>query len=602
MLGWKILGVAVAVIIVAAVAAGSLMYFRLVPIPGPLLALLAGAREPEYSARFYPPDTMAYGWITLVPGEGQIADMQDIWGRLNEYPGFEDFVEEAKIDFRDETGIDFDEEVLPWVGPEISGGVIDYDPGAETIRAAVTVGVRDKDAAKNFLDKWIQYMEDQTNADFETHSHAGVTIFEDESAYQAYSVSGYWLVYATDTTTLISILDRINGDNENSLASTEIFAQARAALPEKRFHSGYVNYHAALDSIGEEDQFFAPAIPGVIGPAAFAEHAPEWVAISGSWVERGLVVEMVSPTVSDLGLNVPDLADLAAILPKDTFGFMAASFDPDVDNWRKVLSEYYLRDVLPDAAMIEEINESLEGMTPDGGPALSADATLSDALDLGFSLAKQFTGIDLEKDFFGHLDGNLIVGVRDFDFRGVAADPTGNPVDVTVMLSYNQGGGEPLADTMADVADLLTNFVGLMPEGIDVGAENDAEVFDLNQFSDLAGGRIGYRPGYVLHDGYLTIGSTEDALTTTVELQNGGGDGLVSDDEFNRALSHLPPARQFLGYIAVSRIVDQVGAEGFGNNADRFQVIDETLGVVAFSSEIETDYSRTATVLTLFPQ
>ena len=88
--------------------------------------------------------------------------------------------------------------------------------------------------------------------------------------------------------------------------------------------------------------------------------------MSGSWVERGVVVEMVSPTVTDFGLEVSELQNPASLLPDSTLGFMAASFDPNVDNWRKALAEYDLRDVLPDPQMLDEINANLVGMAPDG--------------------------------------------------------------------------------------------------------------------------------------------------------------------------------------------------------------------------------------------
>ncbi len=601
MSAWRILGAIVAVVALAVVVAGVLMWQRLIPIPGPLLTLLVGAKEPEYSARYYPPDTIAYGWITLIPGEGQINDMQEIWGRLNEYPGFEKFVEETKHDFLTETGIDFDVDVRPWIGPEISGGVIDFDAESETVTAAATIGVRDVDAAESFLDKWLVYMEDETDADFSTGSRRGVAIWVDEAVHQAYAVTDDWLVYATDEGTLISMLDRMDGYDDESLADTEKFVEARAALPERRFHSGYLDYQEALKRIDDALPAIGPVVPGVIGPTTFAKRAPHWVAISGRWVERGVVVEMVSPTVSELGLNVPDLGDPAAILPHDAFGFMAASFDPNVDNWRKALAAYDLRDVLPDPGMIGQINHSLRGMTPEGRPALADDATLSDALDLSFTLAKQFTGIDLERDFFGHLGGEMIVAVREFDFDDISADPTRNPIHATAMLSHTQDGAEPLADTMRDVGGLLTNHVGLSPERISVGADNDAAVFDLSQFEPLVGSPIGYRPGYVLHDGYLTIGSTENVLATTVELQNGDGHNLASVAEFQRAMTHLPADRQFLGYVAIDHIVNQLEADDFGMDADDFRVIDETLGVVAFSSDIATVNSRTTVVLTLFP-
>ena len=351
-----------------------------------------------------------------------------------------------------------------------------------------------------------------------------------------------WLVYATDEATLTAMLDRIGGNDDDSLANTAKFAEAHAAFPGRRFHSGYVDSEEVLERLGEPGEPFGQMFPSVIGPATFTQEAPAWVALSGSWVERGVVVEMLSPTVRALGLQTPNLTDPAAILADDTIGFMAASFDPNVDNWRKAFSEYR-----PSRRVARPRLDRRHQFQPGGNDSRRGTGAVPRChgrltrLDLGFSLAKQFTGIDLERDFLGHLAGEMIVAVREFDFKDVSADPTFNAVDATVMLSYNEDGGSALANTMDDVGGLLTNFAGLVPEPVDVGGENDAAVFDLSQFNELVGGEIGYRPGWVLHDGYLTIGSTEDTLSSTVELQNGGGDSLASDSEFQRAV--YAPAR-----------------------------------------------------------
>ncbi len=602
MLVIKILAGIAAVVVVVVVAAGLAMYFRLIPIPGPILALLVEAKEPEYSARYYPPDTLAYGWITLIPGEGQVGNMEDIWSRFNEYPGFRDFVDELKVDFLTETGINVEEEVMPWIGPEISAGLIDFDFDQESPTAAITIQVRDEDAAKKFLEKWREYMQDETGAAFDTGSHRGATIWADDSVHQAYGLTSDWLVYATDESVLRSVLDRMDGDADASLAEESKFLAARAALPERRFHSGYVDYQQALDLLDDAAGNFGPVVPGVIGPGTFAESAPEWIAMSGGWVERGIVIEMVSPTVTDFGLEVDGLQNPARLLPDDTLGFMAASFDPNVDNWRKALSEYDLRDVLPDPQMLDEINANLIGMTPDGVPPLDDDATVADALDLGFSLAKQFTGIDLETDFFGHLAGDMIVAVSEFDFEAVSDDPTANAVDATVMLSYLEEGKDGLTDTMGEVVDLLEMHVGLEANRVDVEAESAAVVFDPGVLGMMMGGEIAYRPGYVLHDRYLTIGTTVEALSSIVARQKGEGANLASDAEYQRAASHLMTNRQFLGYINVSSIVHQLDAHELGIEPERLQVIQEGLGAVTFGSTLGTEYGRTVVVLTLLPE
>ena len=50
--------------------------------------------------------------------------MQGIWQRLNGYPEFKSIVQQLKADMLVETGIDFDQHVMPWIGPEISAGLI----------------------------------------------------------------------------------------------------------------------------------------------------------------------------------------------------------------------------------------------------------------------------------------------------------------------------------------------------------------------------------------------------------------------------------------------------------------------------------------------
>ncbi len=597
----KIVGAIAAVVIVAVIVVGLAMWRGLIPIPGPLLALLVGAKEPEYSARYYPSETFAYGWATLTPGGGQFEEMRDIWERLNGYPAFGDLTDELKEGFADETGIDFETEVMPWVGPEISAALIDIDAEQETPTAVAAIGVRDQDAAATFLTKWQEYMADESGASFEAGSHRGVDTWVDEDAFQAYALTDNLLVYATDEITLKNTLDRIE-DGGDSLANEANFIAARAALPERRFSSFYLNYQQGIELL---DEFLSgesgALMPGMFGPAAFAEQAPDWVAGSAGWVERGVTMEMVSPTVSTFGLEIIDLQDPANLLPADTLGFMAGAFDPNVDHWRTALGEYDLASLLPYPEVIDEINDSVDEISSSDAPELNTDATLADALNLGFWLVKDLTDIDLEGDFFDHLSGQAILAVRDFDFDAVTDDPAANAIDVVAMLSYREDGKARLEDTMDKVANLVRN-VGLETNSVDVGADDDATVFELGLLGMMMGGQFGYRPGYVLHDQYLTLGTTESALSAIVAQQNGEGDGLTSDAEYRRATAHLAADGQFLGYVDVRRIIAQLDGDDLALEPEEYRILREGIGVAAFSSATGEDYSRGAAVLTLFPE
>ncbi len=598
----KIVGAIAAVVIVAVIVVGLAMWRGLIPIPGPLLALLVGAKEPEYSARYYPSDTLVYGWVTWTPGGGQFEEMRDIWERLNEYPAFTDLIDELREEFEDDTGIDFEMEVMPWIGPEISAALIDFDAERETPTAVAAIGVRDQDAATAFLTKWRDYMAEEYGADFEAGSHRGVDTWIDEDAFQAYALTNDLLVYATDEITLKNTLDRIE-DGGDSLANEANFIAARAALPEHRFSSFYLNYQQGIELF---DEFLSgesgALMPGMFGPAAFAEQAPDWVAGSAGWVERGVTMQVVSPTVATPGLETMALQDPANLLPADTLGFMAGAFDPNVDHWRTALGEYDLAELLPYPELIDEINDGADEITSSDAPELDPDATLADALDLGFWLVKDLTGIDLETDFFDHLSGQAILAVRDFDFDAVTDDPAANAIDAVAMLSYREDGKAGLKATMGEVANLVRNYAGLPANSIDVGAGDDATVFDLGPFGMMMGSQIGYRPGYVLHDQYLTFGTTESALSAIVERQNGEGDGLSSDAEYRRATAHLATDGQFLGYVDVRRIVSQLDGDDLALEPEEYRILQEGIGVTAFSSATGEDYSRGTAVLTLFPE
>ena len=613
MLAIKILGAIAAVVVIAAVAAGALMYFRVIPIPGPILALLIGAKSPEYSARYYPPDTLAYAWVTLAPGGGQLGDMQDIWGRLNEYPTFADAIDELREDFEEETGINSETEVMPWLGPEIGAAVIEldvtdsglaFDDGIEAwdgVSLGVTIGVRDREAAAVFLAKWLVYVSIESDADFAAGSHRDFDTWVDESAYQAYALTDDWMVFATNEKTLKSVLERIDGDGGDSLADDANFKAAQAVLPGRRFASFYVDYQQGLELVDDFAAGFSTLGPGIPGPTAFANQAPDWIAGSTSWVERGIVTETVSPATDGFGLEVAELKDPAELLPDDTLGFMAGSFDPNVDHWRVALAEYRLTDVLPYPGMIDEINAGLAELTGDGS-TLTDNATLADALDLAFDLVKQNTGIDLEADLFDHLAGQGIVAVRDFDFDAVGEDPTANAIDAVAMLSYREDGKDGLDDTMAQVSDLLENNIGMEANPVDVGADDDATIFGFGFLGMMIGENIGYQPGYVLHDQYLTIGTTENALKAIVARQNGEGESLSSNAEYRRAIDHLDGDRQFLVYVDTNRIIKQIDAEDIDLEPGEYRILEEGIGAVAFGVASDDDYSRGVAVLTLFPE
>ena len=594
----KIIGVFLGVLIVVVIVLAALAYFRVIPIPGPLLALLAGSKPPEHSARYYPQDTLVYGWVTLTPSGGQFDDMMDIWERFNGFPAFEDLVEEIKEEFALETGIDFDDDVAPWIGPDASVGLIDYDRREDLPSIAATVGVRDHDAAADFMDQWLDHMERTEEADFRSNSRGDFDVWIDEDVHQAYALSDDLLVFATSGDVLEDVVDLVEEDGDRSLASAGDFQAAREALPEQRFASVYVDARGAIElaeSVAEDAFLAAP----IFGAGDLDNRIPDWVAVAGVWVERGIALETVVPSVIETKLEIDKNQDPSRLLPDDTLAYLAFAFDPNLDRWRDELDEYDLESMLPFPGGVEEINYLLEDMAFSQGispaPQLPNNADLEDVLDLGLELAHELSGIDFESEFFAYLKGEFILAVSDSDFEEIEHDAANYPVNAVAMLSYDESGEEGLRDTMRKVTALVEDYLPFIEaEDEDVGADEDAVVFPIASTE--------YEPGFVLHEGYLTLGSTEDALEVVVGLQNGDGDALESHSEHRRAMEHLPSEKHFAAYVSLQRIIKQLEPGDIGLESGEYRILEEGLGSVAASGSEEDDYARARLVLTLFPE
>ena len=587
----KLVGSIIGVLVIAIIAVGALAYFGIISIP--YIPGLGGSK-PENTAQYFPDDVVAYSWFTLNPGDGQRAEMLDIWNRFDELDGFHDAVQDVLDELREETDIDFEEDVLPWIGPDMSGALLDF--GSFQPSAVAIVGVRDASAAADFMDLLIEYAEDE-GSEFIDDSEGRFDIWVEEDGDGAFALSKSWLVVATDEDALFDTLDMISGNGGDSLADNPNFQEAQAALPDRRFASVYANYEGIEDELGSLSGF------GLMpyGADTFGIETPEWVAMSFQWVDRGLVVDAVSPTTTDFGLEIADLDDPAGVLPDDTLGFVASAFDPSVENWRNALDDYSVGDFWFLEDVLDEIDYGLSDFGVGGGLSVHPNDSLADLLDSVIGVIADATGVDLELDFMDYLGGEIIIGVREFDFQEVESNPETNAVDAMAMLSYRSDNKRGLQDTMDVFVELVEeySFGVVNADSVDVGAEDDAMVLNLDAlgFSDIA-----YSPGYVLHDGYMTLASTEDALVTTVNVQNGDADSLTSDGEYQRAVGHILGIRQAMAYVNFQLIIQQLDPDDLDMDFDEFEILETGLSGAAFSAHQGEEYSRFSFVLTLFPE
>ena len=610
----KIVGIVAAALVLLVIAAGVGMYFGF--IPNPFISLFL--KPPGHSARYYPEDTLAYAWLTLYPSDGQQADMQDIWERLNEFRAFRDLVDDLKEELEDETDINFEEDVKPWIGPEMSAGILEVGRNADPT-TAVTVEVRDKDSALIFLDQWLDYQEDTEGADFDADSYLSYDTWVDSNAGQAYALSEELLliVFAEEEPedTLEEMMGLISDESKPSLADAPDFQAARAALSSDRFVSVYVNFREALEIAGD----LSAEWDDVLAQAG-ASDWPDWFVASVKWVGRGIVMEAISP---DEEGPFRSLDNPAKLLSDTTLAFVAFEDDYDLDAWREEWSEPYgtsldawmfLFDVLSELTTVGEpfgvspsidtgeydadIAEAYRNLywlaefRMDNPPRRVEDPDLNDVMDLGLELVQEETGIDLESDFFDYLEGETIIAINEFDFDDVEKDPVENPLDAVLMIQHYPDREEELDDTMGNATEAIEDYGEVDSDPANVGADNHARIFEIG----------GYSPGYVLHDGYLTIGTTRNALETTVTLQNGDSVSLDSVAEYLRIAGHLPEERALVAWVNLNAIFSQLDNEDTDLTRGQHRLLRETFGHAAASYHSDGSFSRVNFVLTLFPE
>lgn len=552
--------------------------------------------EPENTARYFPEDVLVYSWFTANPGIGQGVQMLEIWNRFEEIPEFEDAVDEMLEDLEDETGIDFEDDVQPWVGPDMSfavldAGDVDYLDDAATI---LMVGVRDHGAASDFLDDWLEYLEDDQGSQFDDDEIDNFEVWFDERERSIYALSKDWLVVSNSEDALEDVLDLISGDGRDSLADSPNFQEARAQMQTDRITSIYVDLEATTDAFSEVrglGQEFIDATSGV-------DEIPDWLAVTARFVDRGLVIEVVGPIGSEFFGGFESVGDPANLLPDDSLGFAAASFDPDMDNWRAWLEDYTPSDItgLDD---VEYLIDDLEDLGEDGSDEeLGMDSSLGEILDYIIDVVEENTDIDLEQDFFDYLGGRAIVSVGDVDFDRVE-DLDEYAVDAVVMLSHVSGGEEGLMDTMDEVLDQIESLADEdLTDTEDIGADQDAVVFDFEDQGEAEA----YSPGYVLHGGYMTIGTTLNALEAIVDSQNGASETLSGMSEYQRARERLPDSLQTLMFVDLQAIISQLDPDDLDMDSDQYEILEEGFGAIALGTNVEAGVSRAVFVLTLFPE
>ena len=482
--GSPILLATIAILVVGAAAAAAVIIFLTVGDKG---------HPPEDTAKFFPSDTQIFFSVNLSPGNDQLRKFRDILERFRENPDFQrkidDWLEEADA----ETGIDWKEDVLPLLGPEISIGFVDIvgstiatGTGGIPLVLAL-IGAKDSEKAEAVLQDWLRYLEQEEDLSFDTDSHRGVTIHSEDGGDQNYALTEDYVLVATDQDLLEDTIDRMqDGETAGSLYADSRFQEARSQLPSQRFSMLYVDAKAiwldARRQLGEElSAELRDQINDVI---------PEWLALTGSFIDMGGKLTALAATsgdISDLATMENSLAS-TRLLPRDTLAFASFAFDPDLDPLRETLEDQRIEDLGP---------EFYDALFFEFGLEVDPNGTFSDVLDAALVRIEEETGLDLERDVLGWMTGEFSLALLPTDFQAVSQDPAAEPMEASAMIQFDPEKLDVLRRAVDRTVELLEERLGLMPDPISYGGGQGA-TFDIQELA----GPTAYQPGYLILDGH----------------------------------------------------------------------------------------------------
>ncbi len=336
-----------------------------------------------------------------------------------------------------------------------------------------------------------------------------VDTFDDINAHIALTED--YIVVAVGARTLESTLDMMDPDLDRvSLFDDPGFQEAREAAESPRFGLMYVDVAGIVEQAGE-----------VVGEEItdslqdFSDQLPDFIVLSSSFIDRGILVSTSFDYPVQDQLFVPaanNSLGSARLAPEETVALL--SLVGVQDAWER------FRDELANVPDLD--------------------------LDEAFEEIEAEIGIDIERDVFGWMTGELAFSML---------LPGGVPFsmdEIHANMYVEFDDGDEALSGMARVQDALEE-VGIEFHVSDIEGV-DAMVVDLGDQQDLPN----LTPGYVVLDEYVVIGTTLTSLRQAVEAERMDIPSLRENSAFSRPLTAAGNSTDVMIYGNIRRIAQDV--------------------------------------------
>jgi hypothetical protein len=556
----KVLIIAAALVLVLGTAVGVGVYF--------FIQIQSLSHPPEETAKFLPMETSLYVSMNLRPGEGQLMKARDILDVFKDNPKFEEKLEELYGDIEEEIGINVEEDLFPWLGPEIAIAIPTLEGIDETPEFVAFIGATDTAAAESFLRKLIAFAEESNGTEYEEGVTRGYLTFvvdpSDDVSAHPIALTDDYIVIATGAETLESALDRMDSGQDQdrpSLFDNPGFQEAREAAESPRFGIMYVDIAGIIDQLGEDiDQLGGSFDEEIVDSLRdFSDQLPDFIVASSSFIDKGIRVSTSFDYPTQDQLFVPastNSVGSAGRVPEDTVALL--SFVGVQDVWER------FRDEVTDLPGLD-LDEALDEIEADIDIDIEEDILSWMTGELAFAMLLP-GGVSFSLD---EIHANVYV---EFDDRAKALSSMEK-----IQAAVEDGGVE------LSVVDV---------EG------TDAVVMNMGDGQ----GPLNLMPGYVVLDDYVVIGTTLTSLRQAVEAGRGNIPSLRESSAFSRPLAAAGNSTDFMIYGNIRRIIkevfdqmDETKLEEYGKTAKPFV---EPLETFLLGVAVEEDIVTFTTVIT----
>jgi hypothetical protein len=503
---------------------------------------------PEQAApQLMPADTTVFASIN--PNVQSLAGYKHLADIYGDIPEVKDALDDFSKEMKDELGISFEDDVMPWLGSEVAIAATDIQTlieGDDPL-VAIAAATRNTKASDAFLEKLREYLEDQ-DYDVEEETYEGVTYRVHEVKHDweiplAFGTVKRFVVLTTDENLMEDIIDVAQG-KADALAENERYTELVAAL--------------ADDSVAY--LFFD-------------------------------MQEMVQASLQDL-------EDTGIELPRETYQQLEAfqtwglALDLDEEGIQLDFAVRFDPNVLPEETLANlerraSANRILKRIPNDAlgftsGQNLAAGwesflATMENAPDFEEQLdaLENELGLRIDEDTLGWLSGEFAVVVVE----------TGGMEDVPVggFVVFEVDDQREAEDALEDIVDAVEKlaFLEFAEETI-----NDVEMQVLiDPYTEEI------ILGYGFTDEHLVIGFMEGALEVAVD------DDILSitdDETFKKVQKHLPSETGGYFYVNVEAIwrlayesMSDWGREDFDEMVRPFLGPIKAIGVAAPPPDLE---------------